>query len=332
VPLSSGIASISGSGLVPAPGAHVIAAIYSGDPYYQSSLSASQSFTVNAGDRTSTTSITVAPSTVAQGASVTVTASIAPATPVPLGTVQLMLDGNLYGSSVSITGAATNLPLLTGTLQPGAHFLSIVYSGDGNHQAGASAAATLTILESAGAFTLSPAIASTSALLGKTSNSVTLTATPSGGFQSTVTFACTGGLPSGAVCHFAPSSINLNGSNSQTTILTIAAAASTLAARTPDVPHSRHLPSGVGIALAGVLFFLLPGPSFLSRRTRRLRLLTLLLTLSTVGILSVSGCGRGGVDPNGLTPGALSAGSYAVTVTATGGSTIQTATINLTLQ
>ena len=45
---------------------------------------------------------------------------------------QLMLDGNLYGSSVSITGAATNLPLLTGTLQPGAHVLSIVYSGDGN--------------------------------------------------------------------------------------------------------------------------------------------------------------------------------------------------------
>lgn len=332
VPLSSGIASISGSGLIPAPGPHVIAAIYSGDPYYQSSLSGPQSFTVNAGDLASTASITVAPSTVAQGTSVTVTASIVPVTPVPLGTVQLMLDGNLYGSPVSLTGATTNLPLLTGTLQPGAHVLSIVYSGDGNHQAGASAAATLTILETTGAFTLSPAQTSTSALLGKNSNPITLTATPSGGFQSTVTFACTGGLPSGAVCHFTPSSINLNSSGSQTTVLTIAPAASTLATHTPDAPHSRHLPPAVGIALAGMLLFVLPGPSFLSRRTRRMRLLTLLLTLSTVGILGVSGCGSGGVDPNGLTPGALSAGAYAVKVTATGGSTIQTVTVNLTIQ
>jgi hypothetical protein len=336
VPLSSGIAagiaSISGSGLITAPGPHVIAAIYSGDPYYQSSLSASQSFTVNAGDLASTTSITVAPSTVGQGTSVTVAASITPATPTPGGTVQLMLDGNLYGSPVSVTSAATNLPLLTATLQPGAHVLSIVYSGDGNHLAGTSAAATLTILESAGAFTLSPATASTSALLGKNSNPVTLTATPSGGFQSTITFACTGGLPSGAVCHFTPSSIDLNGSSFQATVLTISTAASTLAAHTPDVPRSRHLPPAVGISLAGVLLFVLPGPLFLSRRTRRLRLLTLLLTLSTVSILGVSGCGSGGVDPNGLTPGALSAGAYAVKVTATGGSTIQTATVNLTIQ
>jgi hypothetical protein len=44
----------------------------------------------------------------------------------------------------------------------------------------------------------------------------------------------------------------------------------------------------------------------------------------------MSGCGSGGVAPNAAN--SLSAGSYAVIVRASGGSTIQTATINITIQ
>jgi hypothetical protein len=69
---------------------------------------------------------------------------------------------------------------------------------------------------------------------------------------------------------------------------------------------------------------------FVPRRARRWSVFALLLTLTSLGILS--GCGSGGIDPNGPNPGTLSAGSYAVTVTAIGGSTIQGATINLTIQ
>jgi hypothetical protein len=68
---------------------------------------------------------------------------------------------------------------------------------------------------------------------------------------------------------------------------------------------------------------------FVPRRTRRWNVLILFLALSTLGILN--GCGSGGVDPIASNPGALSAGSYAVTVTATGGSAIQTAIVNLTI-
>jgi hypothetical protein len=68
----------------------------------------------------------------------------------------------------------------------------------------------------------------------------------------------------------------------------------------------------------------------LPRRTRRWSVFTLLFALTTLGMLS--GCGSGGVDPNGLNPNSLSTGTYAVTVTASGGSIIQTATINLTIQ
>jgi hypothetical protein len=82
---------------------------------------------------------------------------------------------------------------------------------------------------------------------------------------------------------------------------------------------------GIGVALAGLLVSFLP-----RRRTRRWGILALLLTLSILG--GLSGCGSGGVDPNAPDPGSLSTGSYTVTVTATGGSTIQTATVNLTIQ
>jgi hypothetical protein len=80
----------------------------------------------------------------------------------------------------------------------------------------------------------------------------------------------------------------------------------------------------LGATLAGLLLFFLP------RRTRRWSVFTLLFALTTLSMLS--GCGSGGVDPNGLNPTSLSTGSYAVHVTATGGSILQTATINLTIQ
>ena len=57
----------------------------------------------------------------AQGTAVAVAATISPATPAPTGTAQLILDGNLYGAPVALTGGSTNLPLLTNTLQSGAH-------------------------------------------------------------------------------------------------------------------------------------------------------------------------------------------------------------------
>jgi len=345
-PLSSGTASASSTSLPITPATHLITALYSGDSNYQSSVSAAASFTVGAANAPSTTAIILTPATVVQGTSVTVSAAISPATPAPTGTLQLILDGNLYGSPAAVTGAAINLPLLTNTLQSGTHVLRVFYSGDSNHQADTSAPATLTILDTVGAFTLSPATNSAAASPGRTSSPVTLTASPTGGFHSSITFACTGGLPSGAVCLFTPSSIIPTGTASVTTILTISPAATALqagqssgASTHGSVPNGIEAPSiglpgdigvpGIGVTLAGLLVFFLPR-RFLSRRTRHWSILTLLLALSALGCLS--GCGSGGVDPNASGPGTLSTGSYAVTVTATGGSTIQTATVNLTIQ
>jgi hypothetical protein len=79
--------------------------------------------------------------------------------------------------------------------------------------------------------------------------------------------------------------------------------------------------------LAGFLLFAVP---LVPRRARRLSLLTVLLALSTLGVLT--GCGSGVVATKIPSAGSLSTGSYAVTLTAIGGSTIQTATVNLTIQ
>jgi len=322
--LSSGSAGVSSSSLAIAPGLHDITALYSGDANYQASISPAAPFTILSTTLPSTTAIVLTPATVAQGTSVTVAANIMPTTPVPTGSAQVMLDGNPYGSPVPLTGASTNLPLLTNTLQSGLHVVQVIYSGDSNHQASMSGQATLTILGAAGTFTLSPASTTTSAPKGKSSNPVTLTINPAGGFHSTITFNCTGGLPSGATCLFSPSSITPSGAAPETTILTISPAATVLqATRTSSSPDSSHFVPGIGVALAGLLLFCFP------RRTYRWNALILLVALSTLGVLS--GCGSGGVDPNSPNPGTLSAGSYAITVTATGGSTIQTATVDLTI-
>jgi hypothetical protein len=319
-PLLSGTASVSSELLTIAPGTHLITALYSGDANYQASLSAPATFTIGSATIPSTTTITVSPTTAALGTDITVAATITAALPVPGGTTQLMLDGNLYGLPASLTDATASLPLSTATLQSGAHVIRVSYSGDASHLASTSAATTLSLLAPVGTFTLSPSAASTTVPQGKSSSDITLTVTPSGGFHSTIAFACTGGLPSAAVCSFTPASIMPVDSNSETTVLTISSASNT--SRTTQLPVPRGFSKGIGVAMAGMILFFLP------RRIRRWSAFALVLTLLTLG--GISGCGRGGVDPNASS--FLTAGTYAVTVRAAGGSTIQTATINLTVQ
>ncbi len=312
VPVISGIASVSNNQLSISSGSHVITAIYSGDTLYQSSSDLA-AFTVGVTADATTTTIVVTPSTVVQGTAVTVAASVAPSTPTPGGTVQLVLDGNLFGAPVSVAGATTSLPLSTGTLQAGTHVLEVFYSGDSSHRASTSVSATLTVLDTVGTFSITPSTSSTTAIQGKASNPITLSINPTDGFHSTIKFACTGGLPSGATCTFSPSTLTPSGPNALATTLTISPANSIV----------RAGGTGLGMTLTG-LFFLLA-----CRRRSLPRILTLLVALATLGVLN--GCGSGGIDPNGPGPGTLSAGSYAVTITATGASTIQTATINLTI-
>jgi subtilase family serine protease len=320
LPLSLGVVSASSQSLTIGLGSHLITAIYSGDANYQSSVSAPASFTISTDAAPSTVSVGLSDATTVQGTSVTVVVTITPATPAPGGTAQLILDGNLYGQPTTVTGPTTSLPLLTSTLQSGPHVLQVTYSGDSTHLATTSVATTLNVLNPVGGFTLSPSATSTSAAQGKSSGAITLTITPTGGFDSSVTFACTGGLPSGAACVFAPYTVVPTGANPATTVLTISSTAA-IGVQASKSTTTGGLSRGVGVMLAGLFLFYLP------KRPGRRGLLSLLLLLSSLGVLS--GCGRSEVDPNSSL---LRTGTYAVTIMATGGSTVQAVTINFTVQ
>ena len=312
-------------------GANPITIAYSGDANYAGSVSAPITLTVTDSSAASASTVSIAVSSTAavQGTAVSITSTISPASPTPTGTAQLLIDGNLAGVPTLLSGPTVTLSFDTATLQPGSHVLQVNYSGDSNHLANSSQPTTLNILAPAAAgFTLSPSAAALTAAQDTASSTVTLTTTPTGGFHSTVSFACTGGLPSGATCLFTPSSVALTGSGAATTTLTIALAAS--GNEIPDTQARRHrtparFPFGSSATFAGLILLFLPRND--RRRSSLRSVLVILVAVSTFGF--ITGCGAG-ISAAGQP--STAAGAYAVTVTATGGSTVQASTIKLTIQ
>ena len=137
----------------------------------------------------------------------------------------------------------------------------------------------------------------------------TMTVTPANGFNSAVSFACTG-LPSGASCTFNPSTVTPSGA-AVSTQLTIATPAQSAALRTGSRPF---LPA-TALTLAVCVFGF--------RRRRAVQFL--LLLVAAVAFSTIAGCAaKAGTPPP--TPV-----TSTVTVTATSGSLQQSATIALTV-
>jgi hypothetical protein len=115
-------------------GLHTLTATYSGDATnYRSSNSQTSSFLITSPGQPSGITFTANPTTLVQGTFITVDASIVPISPVATGTMQLVIDGGLYGSPVPLAKGAATLPLATTTLQVGTHVLGIFYSGDATY-------------------------------------------------------------------------------------------------------------------------------------------------------------------------------------------------------
>ncbi len=149
---------------------------------------------------------------------------------------------------------------------------------------------------------LSPTSVTVKAGLPATS---TVTVTPANGFSGTVTLAC-GSLPSRAACDFSPSTLTFTSASS-------AAQSRTLSIATNGSPSSAFLL--VPLTGLGALFAL---------RRRRLNpgLMLIIFTLSTGGLVGLSGCGASSSNtPNG---------TYTIPVTATP-STGSPTTIHVTL-
>jgi sugar lactone lactonase YvrE len=172
---------------------------------------------------------------------------------------------------------------------------------------GTAAAPTYTVASPTPAQTIQPGSAA----------SYTINVTPvNGSFSSVVTLSATG-LPTGATATFLPASVT-PGSAGATSQLTIQTAAVASAGPAKASPWPLAAP-----ALGLIGLFIVPG-----KRRRRWITLGVLLFASLGVITALSGCG-GGFGLGNVTPPPA---SYTITVTGTSGSSVQTTTVQLTVQ
>jgi hypothetical protein len=235
----------------------------------------------------------------------------------------------LASSTLAQTNAGiTTINVLSSQLPGGTNQITVVYSGDANYTG---SVFTLNILgPTATGFALTPSTAALTVAQDTASSTVTLTATPTGGFNSTISFACTNGLPSGATCLFTPSVLALTGNAAATTTLSIALAASgnkipDTRARNDRAPGT--LPFDTGATFAGVILVFLPR----RRHHPRSRCSLLVFLFAAYAFGFIAGCGSVSLANEAGQP-ATAVGAYVITVTATAGSTIQATTITLTVQ
>ncbi|MGC1784323.1 MAG: chitobiase/beta-hexosaminidase C-terminal domain-containing protein [Acidobacteriaceae bacterium] len=143
---------------------------------------------------------------------------------------------------------------------------------------------------------------------------VSLTVTPQNGFDSPVSFACSG-LPAGATCSFSPATVTPSG-GAATAQLTISADAQSAASRSDSGPLFPMT------AVAATLFLF-------GWRKRRGTPLLILAVLGLIGLGFTFGCGSGtGSSGSGSSPPLVTS---TVTVTASSGAIQQTVPIFLTV-
>lgn len=319
---ATGKATYSTNGL--GVGTHSITAVYAGNTTFAGSTSPALPFVVGQPVLPGTTSsLTASPTTITSGASVTFTDTVAPApgaTGTPTGTVAFMNGAtNLGSATLNSSGMAT---FSTTALPVGADAVTAVYAGDTNFNGSTSSAVTVTVNAVAPSFTIGANPASATVTAGS-STTTTITVTPAGGFNTAVSFACSG-LPTGGTCTFNPATVTPNGTAAATTTLTIATTTASGALTMPLRPGSRSGGAAtLAVLAAGVLWVF-------GRRKHVpwMRMLPMMLILLGAAAVAV-GCGGSSGSSNG--GGGGTPKNYTITVTGTAGSQSQTATFSLTV-
>lgn len=295
------------SGLQLAIGSHTVTGLYSGDVTYQSSntLSPVQEV-INKG-----IPIVTAPIFTISSVNAKSTQLIAVSTTVSpfgsTGTVNFLMDGTVVGHANVGSGIVYN----PSSLAAGSHSFTAAYQGDSNFNAVTSTAATLNVEDFQ--LALSPNTVTVSA--PGQSGSTTLTITPLGGFNQTLTYVCSG-LPTMADCTFSPTS-------STSVKVTVTTAAATQARQL----FGRKLDFLFALFLPGLIIL----PAVSSRRSHRQLVVFVVLTLA---LLLMSGCGGGNgtTSGGGSTSGGTPTGTSTVTITGeTFGTSSLSHTVNFTL-
>jgi hypothetical protein len=312
--LSGGTATYTTSSL--AAGSHSIVAQYGGDSTYAGSNSGSLTQIVLT---PTTTTLGTSNASANLGAAVTFTAKVVPTTGTgtPTGSVTFFDGSATLGPGTLSAGVAT---YMTSSLTAGSHSITAQYGGDSNY-AGSSSGSLMQMVV-APSYTLSASPSSLTIAQGG-SGSATITVTPVGGFNQSLSFTCSG-LPAYATCMFSPSTLTPNGTNTAvSSTLTIATDVQTVERHDPTLPGSHR-----GVPLWAFAVVGLGGLLRARRRSRRIGsacMLAVGIVVLVIAGLGISGCG--GKGGGAITP----KGASNVTITVTGTGATQTLTISVTI-
>jgi hypothetical protein len=313
-PLTTGTASFNVTSLP--SGSATITASYAGDANFLAASSNVISYSVARGG--STTAITTSATPSVAGANITFTASVTPATSgTPTGSIAFM-DGSAILTTVPLTSSSAIYSTNAFTT-PGSYSITAVYSGDVNFTG--SVSSTLSeVITGVPDFSLSAAASTLAVQLGQT-GTLSLTITPTNGFNQPVTFSCTG-LPSYATCNFSPASVTPADATTTTQLTVATTASSAMLREKPAKANPRGMTTSVALG-----FLICLCPIFGRIRTRKpLGLFTLLAALLVIQLI---GCAA---PPAGNDPGPTTQSSQFSVVASSGTGTSATQhTVALTI-
>jgi hypothetical protein len=344
VPFGSPIAVVNGRAQIStsslAGGSDQIFAVYNGDANYSSSAG---NLTETVQLLGSTTSVTTSNAAIQVGASVTLTALVAPAQaggPTLTGSVQFSSaitaqgSDNPIGTATVINGQAQ---LVTNSISAGTQLIFALYSGDTNYQN--SVGSTAEVVAAAPVFTVTANPSSITVPSPGSSGTTTLMFSAMNGYTGTIPLSpalCTG-LPAETTCSFSVASVVLSSTaTTATATLTFQTTAASVAAPPFDQPK---LTPGFRLwALAGATFACIAGVGLLmagdfSRRQRWNSVLTL-FALSLVLVISSCGGSSGGGGGGGVgggNPGTPVGADGGVMITFSGAGITPAPTLSLSI-
>ena len=305
-----------------ATGSNTITASYGGSASFAASSGATVlTVTLPTGTAATSTAVTVSPTSVAQGASVAVTATVSGSGATPTGNVTFTVGSATLATVALNNGVAnwTGAASLANGFTTGSNTIAASYAGSPSYST-SSGTASLTVTAATtppGSYALT---SSQTSLTG--SSTVTLTLTSSnyaGTVTLTPTVTSSNGNAADVTAALSSTTVTLVDGGTGTSTLTITANSSA-------AKHSPGLPWRSGGAMA---FAMLLGVPFTLRRKRALAVLLTALTISAAGFLIA--CGGG----SSSSPKPSSARTYTVTVAAAGSGTVTNpspVTITLTVQ
>lgn len=311
---AQGTATLQTSGL--GVGSHNVTAIYSGDSTYAASTSTAVAVAVR-GPTTLALATSAANSTVGTNVTFTATLTTTGSQSVPTGQVTYKDGTTTLGQSAFLDSTVTTFQ--TAALAVGPHTITAQYSGDATFVGSTSSALTVTVTTAAPDYQISIPSGSATIAAGQ-SAAYNISITPQGGFNGTISFACSG-LPAQSSCSFNPATLTPSGSATSTTLTIATTSRTTASARTVNGPAMAAL---TGIGFLGIVFLGVP-----TRRRRSLRLAGMLL-LAFGMVIGIASCGGGSKPPT--TVSGTPPGTFSVTVTATSGTTTHSSVITLTVQ